>query len=143
MSSDKQNINKISKEIVSLAASKATVAVPGVNHEKDIKLSKDKEGFVLDIFVEANFGVKIPQLAWDIQNSVKEAVKTTTQQTVKAVKQRAAACHDDSVVQYIAHQLRRCALNDKAYAFDYRRYRLVHCLKHFTRGQCYDLGQSL
>ena len=85
MSSDKPNINKISKEIVSLAASKATNAVAGVNHEREIKLSKDKEGFILDVFIDADFGVKIPQLAWDIQNSVKEAVETTTQQTVKAV----------------------------------------------------------
>lgn len=83
--SDKQNINKISKEIVSIAASRATIAVPGVNQEKDIKLSREKEGFVIDIFVVADFGAKIPQLAWDIQNSVKEAVETTTQQTVKAV----------------------------------------------------------
>ena len=85
MSSDKQNINKISKEIVSLAASKATLAVPGVNQEKDIRLSRDKEGFVIDIFMTVDFGSKIPQLAWDIQNSVKEAVETITQQTVKAV----------------------------------------------------------
>ena len=85
MSSDKPNINKISKEIVSLAASKATNAVAGVNHEREIKLSKDKEGFILDVFIDADFGVKIPQLAWDIQNSVKEAVKSTTHQKVKAV----------------------------------------------------------
>ena len=85
MSSDKQNINKISKEIVSLAASKATLTVPGVNQEKDIRLSRDKDGFVIDIFVTVDFGSKIPQLAWDIQNSVKEAVESTTQQTVKAV----------------------------------------------------------
>ena len=61
--SDKQNINKISKEIVSLAASKATLAVPGVNQEKDIKLSRDKDGFVIDVFVVVDFGCKIPQLA--------------------------------------------------------------------------------
>ena len=85
MSSDKPNINKISKEIVSLAASKATNVVAGVNHEREIKLSKDKEGFILDVFIDADFGVKIPQLAWDIQNSVKEAVESTTQQKVKAV----------------------------------------------------------
>ena len=85
MSSDRSNIKKISKEIVSLAASKATNAVAGVNHEREIKLSKDKEGFILDVFIDADFGVKIPQLAWDIQNSVKEAVESTTQQKVKAV----------------------------------------------------------
>ena len=85
MSSDKPNINKISKEIVSLAASKATNAVAGVNHEREIKLSKDKEGFILDVFIDADFGVKIPQLALSIKNLIKEAVESTTQQKVKAV----------------------------------------------------------
>ena len=51
------------------------------------RLAKEdcKEGFILDVFIDADFGVKIPQLAWDIQNSVKEAVESTTQQKVKAV----------------------------------------------------------
>ena len=85
MSNDKQNINKISKEIVSMAASKASLTVPGVNQERDVKISKEKEGFTIDVYVLADFGAKIPQLAWDIQNSVKEAVKSTTHQKVKAV----------------------------------------------------------
>ena len=42
MSNDKQNINKISKEIVSMAASKASLTVPGVNQERDVKISKEK-----------------------------------------------------------------------------------------------------
>lgn len=87
MGSDKQNVNKISKEIAVMAASKATLAVEGVNQGKDVdvRLSKEKEGYLLDIFVTADFGVKIPQLAWDIQNSVKESVETTTGQKVTAV----------------------------------------------------------
>ena len=85
MSNDKQNINKISKEIVSMAASKASLTVPGVNQERDVKISKDKEGFTIDVYVLADFGAKIPQLAWDVQNAVKEAVEKITQQKVKAV----------------------------------------------------------
>ena len=85
MSNDKQNINKISKEIVSMAASKASLTVPGVNQERDVKISKEKEGFTIDVYVLADFGAKIPQLAWDVQNAVKEAVEKITQQKVKAV----------------------------------------------------------
>ena len=85
MSNEKQNINKISKEIVSMAASKAALTVQGVNQERDIKITKDKEGFIIDVYVMAVFGVKIPQLAWDIQNAVKASVENITQQKVKAV----------------------------------------------------------
>lgn len=85
MANDKQELLKISKELVTMAASRATIQVSGVNQEKGIKISGDPEGFVIDIYIIADFGVKIPQLAWDIQNSVKEAVITATKMAVKAV----------------------------------------------------------
>lgn len=85
MGNDKQDLLKISKELVSLAASKAASNVSGVNQEKGVKISHGKEGFIIDVYVIADFGVKIPQLAWDIQNSVKEAVFTATKAAVKAV----------------------------------------------------------
>jgi len=85
MGNDKQDLLKISKELVSMAATKATLNVPGVNQEKGVKISSSKEGFIIDVFVIADFGVKIPQLAWDIQNSVKEAVIAATKMSVKAV----------------------------------------------------------
>ena len=80
MGNDKQDLLKISKELVSMAATKATLNVPGVNQEKGVKISSSKEGFIIDVFVIADFGVKIPQLAWDIQNSVKEGVFTQKRQ---------------------------------------------------------------
>ena len=85
MGNDKQDLLKISKELVSMAASRATLNVPGVNQEKGVKISSGKEGYIVDIYVIADFGVKIPQLAWDIQNSVKEAVITAANVAVKAV----------------------------------------------------------
>ena len=85
MGNDKQDLIKISKELVSMAASKATSGVSGVNQEKGVKVSNGKEGFIIDIYVIADFGVKIPQLAWDIQNSVKEAVIAAANVAVKAV----------------------------------------------------------
>lgn len=86
MGNDKQDLLKISKEIISIAASKAALNVPGVNQEKGVKINHSKEGFVIDIYIMADFGVKIPQLAWDIQNSVKEAVlAAASNAVVKAV----------------------------------------------------------
>lgn len=99
--SEKQSVNRISEEIVAIAASKAVLAVPGVNHltdnnlidrivgkdtlTKGIKVSKDKDGITVDVFVVVDYGVKIPQLAWDIQTSVKEHVLKITNKKIGAV----------------------------------------------------------
>ena len=78
--SEKQALNKISEEIIAMTAVRAALSVPGVNHLSDnnhidrivgkdtlakgIKVSKDKEKITLDVFIVADYGVKIPQLAW-------------------------------------------------------------------------------
>ena len=43
MGNDKQDLLKISKEVVSMAASKATLNVPGVNQEKGLKITSNKK----------------------------------------------------------------------------------------------------
>jgi len=103
--SDKQTMNKISEEIICMTTMRAVLSVPGVNHlcdsladniskrisgkeaaYKGIKLSRDKEDIIsIDIFIVADYGVKIPQLAWDIQNEVKKSVSKITDQILNAV----------------------------------------------------------
>ena len=99
--SEKQILNKISEEIIAIAAVKATLGVPGVNHliesnlidkivgkdttARGIKVSKDKEKITLDVFIVADYGVKIPQLAWDVQTAVKEHVLKITDKKINAV----------------------------------------------------------
>ena len=103
--SDKQSQNKISDEVISIAAMEAVLSVQGVNHltesladnlskfitlksdaYKGIKISKDKEDlYVIDISIVADYGRNIPQLAWDIQTSVKEKVQSTINQKIGAV----------------------------------------------------------
>ena len=93
--SEKQALNKISEEIIAMTAVRAALSVPGVNHLSDnnlidrivgkdtlakgIKVSKDK------VFIVADYGVKIPQLAWDIQTAVKEHVLKITNKKISAV----------------------------------------------------------
>ncbi len=88
--------NKVSLEIVSMVAARAALAVPGVNSlnetitdnitktipgmehfAKGIKVAKDKDGVNVDvdIYLNVNFGTKIPDLAWEVQQAVKEAVE--------------------------------------------------------------------
>ena len=102
--SDKQVQNKISEEIICMAAMRAVLNVPGVNHlcdsladnitkmiagkdspYKGIKLTRDKDVLSIDVFLIADYGVKIPQLAWDIQNAVKESVSNMTDTILNAV----------------------------------------------------------
>lgn len=104
MSNEKQTVNRVSEEIVSMIAAKATLSVPGVNRlsetmadnltkkivgkdhaAKGIKLSREDGGIGIDIYVNVDYETKIPDLAWEIQSSVKEAVETVTGLTVKHV----------------------------------------------------------
>ena len=101
---DRQAVNKISEEIICMTAMRAVLNVPGVNHlcdtladnitkkivgkdtsYKGIKLYRDKDIISIDIFIVADYGIKIPQLAWDIQNAVKKSVSITTNQILNAV----------------------------------------------------------
>ena len=101
---EKQTINKISEEIVRRTAAKAALAVPGVSRLSDsftdnltrmfygkdagnsgIKVNAADDGLVIDIFVIVKFGVKIPQIAWDIQNAVKSSIRKIAPIDLKAV----------------------------------------------------------
>lgn len=103
--SEKQQINRISEELISIVATNAALSVSGVNHLTDsftdnitkkivgktdtsrgIKISKNKEDlYIIDIYIVADYGCNIPQLAWDIQSAVKESVQTSIKQKIGAV----------------------------------------------------------
>ena len=50
-----------------------------------MKVSGDKTALCIDLYLIVLFGVKIPQLAWDVQSTVKEAVEDLTHDRVKEV----------------------------------------------------------
>ena len=101
---DKQTVNRVSEEIVSLIAAKAARRVPGVsrlneefadnltkkllrkdNIARGIVLSREQEGIGIEIYLNVEFGTKIPDLAWEVQSSVKEAVESVTGLSVQKV----------------------------------------------------------
>ncbi len=103
LNNDKQ-AEKVSEEIVSVIAARTALRVPGVsklseefadnitkrilgkdNIARGIGLSKDDEGLCIDIYLNVEFGTRIPDLAWEVQNAVKEAIETVTEQHVHVV----------------------------------------------------------
>lgn len=53
--------------------SKSILGIKSPN--KGIKLSKDKRGIIVDIFVMINYGENIPEISWNIQDNVANALK--------------------------------------------------------------------
>ena len=45
---------------------------------KGIRLTRSDEGVILDVYVIVEYKVKIPQLAWEIQGTVKREVEAMT-----------------------------------------------------------------
>jgi uncharacterized alkaline shock family protein YloU len=52
---------------------------------KGIKVAQGEHGITVDIYVIVEYGVKIPAVAWDIQENVKKEIVDMTEATVKAV----------------------------------------------------------
>jgi uncharacterized alkaline shock family protein YloU len=52
---------------------------------KGIKISDEADGVVIDIQIIVDYGVKIPEVAWDLQRRVKNELEEMTDAAVKAV----------------------------------------------------------
>ncbi len=92
---DKGNI-RISEEVVGIIAGIAATEVEGVagmsggiaggiaeilgrrNLAKGVKVNLNNEAVLIDIFVIVHFGVRIPDVAFKIQNQVKQSVEQMT-----------------------------------------------------------------
>ena len=55
------------------------------NLQKGVKVDVKPEGAVIELYIIVNFGVRIPDLAWNIQENVKNSVETMTGIDVKKV----------------------------------------------------------
>ncbi len=87
---------KIADEVVSIVAGLAAAEIEGVssmsggitggitevlgrkNLSKGVKVEVGTEETKVDIFIIVKYGVRIPDVAWNIQESVKKAVEETT-----------------------------------------------------------------
>ncbi len=95
---------KIADEVIALCAMNATNRTEGVASlsagitetisknilgktllYKGIKIIQEEQGVTADIHVIVVYGVKIPEVAWNVQESVKKEIESITGLKVKAV----------------------------------------------------------
>lgn len=87
---------RIADEVVAVIAGLAATEIPGVagmsggiaggisealgrkNLSKGIKVEVGEEEAVIDIYIIVDFGVRIPDVAWGVQESVKKAIEKMT-----------------------------------------------------------------
>ena len=97
-------IVKISDEVVAVIAGLACSEVKGIvgissgivggitqilsgkkNLSKGVKVNVGENDATIDIFIVVEYGVKIPEVAAEVQNSVKKAVESMTGLSVSAI----------------------------------------------------------
>lgn len=88
---------KISEDVVAQIAGKAASEVPGVagmsggivggfsemfggkkNFSKGVKVQVGEKETTIDLFIIVEYGARIPDIAWEIQNKVKTVVESMT-----------------------------------------------------------------
>ncbi len=104
LNDEKQDTVKISPDVVATIAGVATTEIDGVagmcntfagglaeklgakkNPTKGIKVEIKEASVVIDLYIIVEFGIRIPELAWEIQESVKNNVETMTGLLVEKV----------------------------------------------------------
>ena len=112
MQDEKLGTIKISDDVITVCAAGAVTGVKGVYAltggltdslsknilgiepgGKGIKLSRDDDKLSLDVYVIVEYKVKIPQLAWEIQSTVKKELEAITDLTVKEVNIHVQGVH--------------------------------------------------
>ncbi len=96
------NVN-ISDDVIGIITSIAAAEIEGVNGltggfaedlaemfgvknlKKGVKVDIEDDIVVVDLNIVVDFGIKIPDVAWKVQENVKTAVETMTGLSVKAV----------------------------------------------------------
>ncbi|MHC1722277.1 MAG: Asp23/Gls24 family envelope stress response protein [Aminipila sp.] len=61
--------------------------------KKGIKLSKEDDVIIIDIYVIVNYGVKIPEVAWNIQKNVKKEVESMVDIQIKTINIHVQGVH--------------------------------------------------
>ena len=101
---NKANKEKIPDEVIAICAMNAVLETDGVHDlvggftenisknflgrdatGKGIKISQEKEGIIIDVHVNVKYNVKIPIVAWDIQENVKKDLEKITEKPILQV----------------------------------------------------------
>ena len=103
MGRDKIEISKIADDVIATIAGKAAMEVKGVysmsggfaggisevfgkkNYTKGIKVDNSEKGLKIDVNIIVEYGARIPDVAYEIQNRVKKSIENMTGLNVEEI----------------------------------------------------------
>jgi len=113
---------KISDEVIATISSVAVSEIDGVcglmgsiagelaikfgkkNINKGIKVVTDDKGITIDISLIVKYGIRIPEIAWEVQENVKKAVEAMSGLTVEKVNVHVAGVEFEKSVDAVASE---------------------------------------
>ncbi|QIB69405.1 Asp23/Gls24 family envelope stress response protein [Aminipila butyrica] len=103
---------KISEDVIAICVINAALATKGVAAlsggltdtisknilgkaplKKGIKIAKEDEELLIDIYVIVHYGVKIPEVAWNIQKNVKKEIESMVDVPIKTINIHVQGVH--------------------------------------------------
>lgn len=92
---DRLGTVKISDDIISICALDSARSVAGFHGfvRKGIKITQSEEGLLIDLFITVQYGVKIPEIAWNLQEKVKKDIEGSLEQIVKKINIHVQGVH--------------------------------------------------
>ncbi|MFA5528336.1 MAG: Asp23/Gls24 family envelope stress response protein [Peptostreptococcales bacterium] len=94
---------KITDEVIAAIVNKVVLTIEGVaemsgglqdsitniiskhNPFKGIKISSTEQEIVVDVYITVHYGVKIPEVAWSIQEAVKKEIENSLELRISAI----------------------------------------------------------
>lgn len=86
---------KIAEDVIGMCALDSSMEVAGFHSfvRKGIKISQVEDGIVIDLYIAVDYGVKIPEVAWNLQERVKKDIESSFDLIVKTVNIHVQGVH--------------------------------------------------
>lgn len=86
---------KIAEDIIGKCALDSSNEIAGFHNfvRKGIKIGQAEDGIILDLYIVVDYGVKIPEVAWNLQEKVKKDIENTLELVVKTVNIHVQGVH--------------------------------------------------
>lgn len=92
---DRLGAVKISEDIIAETALNSSKEIEGFHSfvRKGIRISHNEDGMIMDLYIKVNYGVKIPDIAWNLQEKVKKDIENLIEHKVKKVNIHVQGVH--------------------------------------------------
>jgi len=94
-SEEKNGTVKISDDVIAICALDSARDVAGFRSfvRKGIKINQSEDGVSMDLYILVDYGFKIPEVAWNLQNKVKKDIEGSFELIIKSINIHVQGVH--------------------------------------------------